>query len=141
MSLNTKKLAALVGHVINSELGVLAVNNADKRAELGMAALRAVFGTIEQRVLEGEQVMIRGVGAFEVTWAPARLGYSSIKGHSVVVPGRYRVLFRPSQSLRERLCNAPISVLGREREKEYVQGLLAKLIEKQGFGDFSDTAR
>lgn len=139
MALKTQELADLVGHIINSETGVLDKDTVEARGALGAAAVRAVFGVIEQQLLEQQPVMIRGAGAFELTWTPARLGHSSIKRHKVVVPGRYRVLFRPAQALRNKLRDAEISQLGREREHEYEQQLLRGLIASQGFGGFSDT--
>jgi nucleoid DNA-binding protein len=70
--------------------------------------LDLILGLIKRRLATGERVEIPGFGSFQVVGGAERQGRHPVTGRPVRVPGRRRLLFRPSRALHRRL-NLPAS--------------------------------
>lgn len=116
MEIESSDFYAIIGSVLAGELEIECSTNKRLRVKIGSAAVRAVFGLIEQQVLAGQRVPVQGFGTFEPAWIRARLGYSKKAGGNVVMPGRFRVLFRAGPTLRYKMRDARVSEERRECE-------------------------
>jgi len=59
-----------------------------------------IFGTIRDRLLSGEKVLLSGFGCFRVRTRKERRGVNPQTGESIVVPGRRAIIFKPSRYLK-----------------------------------------
>ncbi|MCS6895651.1 MAG: HU family DNA-binding protein [Bacteroidia bacterium] len=65
------------------------------------AAVSVVFATIEESLLRGEAVTIRGFGTFGLKYQRARKGRIIHSGQIVPIPPRLRASFEPSPQLQK----------------------------------------
>ena len=59
-----------------------------------------IFGTIRERLVRGEKVLLSGFGCFRVKSRRERRGVNPQTGDSILVPGRRSVVFKPSRYLK-----------------------------------------
>lgn len=60
-----------------------------------------IVTTIEDALIDGNRIEIRGFGTFAVKYRPARRGRNPLSGKTVDVPPRYTVHFRAGKAMRE----------------------------------------
>ncbi|MEN3041199.1 MAG: HU family DNA-binding protein [Bacteroidia bacterium] len=65
------------------------------------AAVSALFTAIEESLLRGEAVTIRGFGTFDLKYQKARKGRIIHTGQVIPIPPRLRASFEPSPQLQE----------------------------------------
>ena len=68
------------------------------------------FTTIEEALLLGENVKIKGFGTFKLQWHEARESVDPHSGNEIIIPGFYVVDFIPEEELSEQL-NEPFAHL------------------------------
>ena len=68
------------------------------------ACVDAVFDTIAKALIKGDRIEIRGFGTFSVKDVKARKSSIALNGTNEV-PAHGRIIFRPSQKLRQAVWN------------------------------------
>jgi integration host factor subunit alpha len=68
-------------------------------------AVEAVFDIIRESLRRGEKVKISGFGSFIVNQKRARRGRNPQTGDAIIIGSRCVLSFKPSQLLKERVCN------------------------------------
>ena len=64
------------------------------------------FGTVEEALIEGGRVELRGFGSFSTRTAKAYTGHSPTTGEPFAVPRRRVAVFKPSRALAEAVANS-----------------------------------
>ena len=72
--------------------------------------IKTLFSTIEDALLSGESVKVKGLGTFKLQWNEARRSIDVNTGNEIIIPGFYRTVFAPENELRE-LINQPLAHL------------------------------
>lgn len=72
--------------------------------------LKVMISTIEDALLAGEVVKIKGFGTFKLQWNEPRKSVNVQTGEEIVLDGYYKVTFAPEVSLKE-LVNEPFAHL------------------------------
>ena len=67
------------------------------------SAVNTILGAINDALLQGRRIEIRGFGVFSVVRRAARLGRNPRNGESVLVPEKRALHFKPGKGLREGL--------------------------------------
>jgi integration host factor subunit alpha len=70
-----------------------------------VVAVEAVFDIIRESLRRGEKVKISGFGSFVVNQKRARRGRNPQTGDAIIIDSRCVLSFKPSQLLKERVCN------------------------------------
>lgn len=73
-----------------------------KDAEL---AVKEILDALQQALIEGNRVEIRGFGSFALNYRPPRIGRNPKTGEKVSVQGRRVPHFKPGKELRERVSD------------------------------------
>lgn len=68
-----------------------------------------VFSTLKEELERGERIKISGFGNFEVRHKEARAGRNPHTGDDLTIEARRVLRFKPSQKLKERLNETPVS--------------------------------
>jgi integration host factor subunit alpha len=68
-------------------------------------AVEAVFDIVRESLRRGEKVKISGFGTFAVNQKRARRGRNPQTGDAIIIDSRCVLSFKPSQVLKERVCN------------------------------------
>ena len=68
-------------------------------------AVEAVFDIVRESLRRGEKVKISGFGTFAVNQKRARRGRNPQTGDAIIIDSRCVLSFKPSQLLKERVCN------------------------------------
>lgn len=89
------------------ELMVRSGNTTKKEAE---EFVKVFLATIEDALLSGESVKVKGFGTFKSQWNEARRSIDVNTGNEIIIPGFYRVVFQPDADLRE-VINEPFAHL------------------------------
>lgn len=81
---------------------------------------RAWMAVMEEALLAGETIRMKGLGTFRVVWMAPRKSVNVHTGDTIMLDGYYRVVFAPERGLKERV-NEPYAhlepvVLGSEPE-------------------------
>ncbi len=63
-------------------------------------AVEAITEAVNQALVSGGRIQVRGLGIFEVVQRAAKVGRNPRTGQRVTVPARRAVRFRPARSLR-----------------------------------------
>ncbi|MDD3080171.1 MAG: HU family DNA-binding protein [Paludibacter sp.] len=72
--------------------------------------LRSMFGTVEEALIKGEIVKIKGFGAFKLNWNAPRKSVNVQTGEEIILPGYPKVTFSPESQLKEAV-NEPFAHL------------------------------
>lgn len=72
--------------------------------------VKVLFSTIEDTLIDGEIVKVKGLGTFKSQWNEARKSVDVNTGEEIIIDGYYRASFVPENELKE-LINEPFSHL------------------------------
>lgn len=72
--------------------------------------LKAMISTIEDAIIAGEQVKVKGFGTFKLQWNEARKSVNVKTGEEIILDGYYKVAFSPETSLKD-IVNQPFAHL------------------------------
>jgi nucleoid DNA-binding protein len=72
--------------------------------------LKVMISTIEDALMAGDAVKIKGFGTFKLQWNEPRKSVNVSTGEEIIIEGYYKVAFAPEASLKE-LVNEPFSHL------------------------------
>jgi len=86
-------LAARFGHLTKSDSGF---------------AVDVIIGALNDALVAGCHIEIRGFGSFSVTKRPARIGRNPRNGESVAIPETRVVHFKPGKALRASVDEAHV---------------------------------
>jgi integration host factor subunit beta len=64
-------------------------------------AVRAILDAMNESLVKGHRIEIRGFGSFSVSHRPPRLGRNPRSGESVAIPEKRVPHFKPGKALRE----------------------------------------
>ena len=64
-------------------------------------AVRAILDAINDALVNGHRIEIRGFGSFSVNHRPPRIGRNPRNGESVAIPEKHVPHFKPGKALRE----------------------------------------
>jgi integration host factor subunit beta len=64
-------------------------------------AVKAILDAMNESLVNGHRIEIRGFGSFSVTHRPPRLGRNPRSGESVAIPEKRVPHFKPGKALRE----------------------------------------
>lgn len=67
------------------------------------AAVSVILGAIQETLVAGDRVEIRGFGSFQINYRPPRVGRNPKTGETVTVPAKHVPHFKPGKELRERV--------------------------------------
>ena len=68
-------------------------------------AVKEILDAIQNALVEGNRVEIRGFGSFALNYRPPRIGRNPKTGEKVSVPGKYVPHFKAGKDLRERISD------------------------------------
>lgn len=68
-------------------------------------AVKEILDAIQNALVEGNRVEIRGFGSFALNYRPPRIGRNPKTGEKVSVPGKYVPHFKAGKELRERISD------------------------------------
>ncbi|MCS7189168.1 MAG: HU family DNA-binding protein [Bacteroidia bacterium] len=71
------------------------------------AALEAFITVVQESLVNGEPITLRGFGSFNLKFQRARKGRVIHTGQAITIPPRLRVAFQPSNQLQSRIQNNP----------------------------------
>jgi len=90
--------------VLKSEL-VRALN--EKLPELQVKdvelALNCILGQLENAIVKGERIEIRGFGSFNLHHRPPRIARNPKTGEAVNLPAKVALHFKPGKEMRDRV--------------------------------------
>jgi len=72
--------------------------------------LKAMISTIEEAMIDGEVVKVKGFGTFKLQWNEPRKSVNVQTGEEIILPGYHKVNFIPDSVLKE-LVNEPFEHL------------------------------
>jgi|GEM_PF-2513252 len=72
--------------------------------------VKILLSTIEDALLEGDSVKIKGFGMFKLRWVEAQKSIDPKSGNEITIEGYNRVVFLPENEIKE-LINEPFSYL------------------------------
>ena len=93
-----------------SEIVDLMVKNRMITKKSAEEFVKVFFSVIEDALIDGETVKIKGLGTFKSQWNEARKSVNVNTGEEIVIDGYYKAVFIPENDLRE-LINEPFSHL------------------------------
>lgn len=64
-------------------------------------AVKLILDAMNDALVAGQRIEIRGFGSFSVNQRPARMGRNPRSGESVAIPERRVLHFKPGKALRE----------------------------------------
>jgi integration host factor subunit alpha len=67
--------------------------------------VEAVFEIIKDSLRRGQKVKVSGFGSFHVNHKRARRGRNPQTGATIIIDSRTVLSFKPSQVLKDRVCN------------------------------------
>ena len=70
-------------------------------------AVKTILDAIEDSLVRGQRIEIRGFGSFTITHRQPRLGRNPRSGESVHIPAKRVTHFKPGKALREAVDDAP----------------------------------
>jgi integration host factor subunit beta len=87
------------------ELAARFANLTKSDAEL---AVNTLIDAMQEALVAGTRIEVRGFGSFSVTHRAARVGRNPRNGESVVVPEKRIIRFKPGKALREAADNRSV---------------------------------
>lgn len=64
-------------------------------------AVKAILDTMNDALVHGHRIEIRGFGSFSVNYRPPRMGRNPRSGESVAIPEKRVPHFKPGKALRQ----------------------------------------
>ena len=64
-----------------------------------------IFDTLADAIINGERVELRSFGTFSTRQVPQKKYPSSFSAQPTIIPSHSRIVFRPSQKLRQSVWN------------------------------------
>ena len=95
---------AVLTQVINKSIKIKSIMIKGIPVRDASACVDAIFKTLAEALIKGEKVEIRGFGTFSVREVKARKSSITLNGNDKV-PAHGRIVFRPSQKLRQAVWN------------------------------------
>jgi DNA-binding protein HU-beta len=80
------------------------------------AALEAALQAIQEALLQGEEVTLRGLGRFHLKYRKSRKGQNIRAKKTIIIPPRLTISFHPSPNLQKKVQSNP-ELLKRFEEK------------------------
>lgn len=69
------------------------------------AAVETITAIASEQFVKGEDIILRGFGAFKVVQVKEKVGRNISKGTPIVIPAHNAVKFQPSKELKKALSN------------------------------------
>ena len=66
-------------------------------------ALNCILGQLENTLVQGGRIEIRGFGSFDLRHRPPRIARNPKSGEAVHLPARVAILFKPGKEMRDRV--------------------------------------
>ncbi|WP_262966002.1 integration host factor subunit beta [Methylobacter psychrophilus] len=66
-------------------------------------ALNVILGQLENALVSGERIEIRGFGSFNCRQRPARIARNPKSGEAVNLPAKVTIHFKPGKEMRDRV--------------------------------------
>jgi integration host factor subunit beta len=66
-------------------------------------ALNVILGQLENALVSGERIEIRGFGSFNCRQRPARVARNPKSGEAVNLPAKVTIHFKPGKEMRDRV--------------------------------------
>ena len=74
-------------------------------------ALNCILGQLENALVQGGRIEIRGFGSFDVRHRPPRIAHNPKSGEAVHLPAKVAIHFKPGKEMRDRV-NAASDTFG-----------------------------
>ena len=74
-------------------------------------ALNCILGQLENALVQGERIEIRGFGSFDLRHRPPRIARNPKSGEAVHLPAKVAIHFKPGKEMRDRV-NAASDTFG-----------------------------
>ena len=78
-------------------------------------AVKAILDAMNDALVRGHRIEIRGFGSFSVSHRPPRVGRNPRSGESVAIPEKHVPHFKPGKALREAVDQHTAELKARER--------------------------
>lgn len=104
--------------------------------------IRVLISTIEDALLSGDFVRVKGFGTFKPQWNEARRGVDTNTGNEIIIPGFYRVVFSPENDLKS-LINEPFAhletIVLSDSDSESSKKTIESALEEESIGIKDDS--
>jgi len=74
-------------------------------------ALNCILGQLENALVQGERIEIRGFGSFDIRHRPPRIARNPKSGEALHLPAKVAIHFKPGKEMRDRV-NAASDTVG-----------------------------
>jgi len=78
-------------------------------------AVKAILDAMNDALVRGHRIEIRGFGSFSVSHRPPRVGRNPRSGESVAIPEKHVPHFKPGKALREAVDQHTAELKARQR--------------------------
>lgn len=78
-------------------------------------AVKAILDAMNDALVRGHRIEIRGFGSFSVSHRPPRVGRNPRSGESVAIPEKHVPHFKPGKALREAVDQHAAELKARQR--------------------------
>jgi integration host factor subunit beta len=78
-------------------------------------AVKAILDAMNDALVRGHRIEIRGFGSFSVSHRPPRVGRNPRSGESVAIPEKHVPHFKPGKALREAVDQHTTELKARQR--------------------------
>ena len=78
-------------------------------------AVKAILDAMNDALVRGHRIEIRGFGSFSVSHRPPRVGRNPRSGESVAIPEKHVPHFKPGKALREAVDQRAAELKARQR--------------------------
>ncbi len=78
-------------------------------------AVKAILDAMNDALVRGHRIEIRGFGSFSVNHRPPRVGRNPRSGESVAIPEKHVPHFKPGKALREAVDQRTAELEGKQR--------------------------
>jgi integration host factor subunit beta len=82
------------------------------------SAVKAILDAMNDALVRGRRIEIRGFGSFSINRRPPRMGRNPRSGESVAIPEKRVPHFKPGKALREAVDASTDQAETRQRENE-----------------------
>ena len=66
-------------------------------------ALNCILGQVENALVQGERIEIRGFGSFDLRHRPPRIARNPKSGEALYLPAKVAIHFKPGKEMRDRV--------------------------------------
>lgn len=96
--------------ISSQEVTDLIASKASVSKSIAEEFLKGMIATVEDTLLAGDTVKMKGFGTFKLKWNAARKSVNIQTGEDIIIEGYYKVTFTPENSLKD-LINEPFAHL------------------------------